>query len=262
MARRKTLPESARSKYALAQRLTSLRQELFGDRGGPELARRLGLPIRTWYNYEAGVTVPAEVVLRLIELTAIEPNWLLHGVGPKYRMGLPNGTPAEASARSRARSANALIRQALDILESEARGQSNTASEIAALEFLAVEDSAGAIRNGQSTPSHLPAPREWLDTVRECRCVRVADDAMKPIAANGAYVAFAVDEEPYETLDGKIVVAWVEGQALVRWFERHGRYAVLRAENPQVDEPQRLIDLQDDAPPPVLRRVRWINTLH
>src|SRR6185437_2133567 len=89
MARRKTLPESVRAKLALAERLASLRSELFGERGGPEMARRLGIPVRTWYNYEAGVTVPAEVILKIIELTSIEPSWLLHGKGPKFRQGAP-----------------------------------------------------------------------------------------------------------------------------------------------------------------------------
>ena len=70
MARRKTLPESVRAKLALAERLAALRSELYGDRGGPEMARRLGIPVRTWYNYEGGVTVPAEVILKIIELTA------------------------------------------------------------------------------------------------------------------------------------------------------------------------------------------------
>ena len=85
MARRKTLPESVRAKLDLAERLALLRLELFGDRGGPEMARRLGIPVRTWYNYEGGVTVPAEVVLKIIELTAVEPGWLLSGKGPKFR---------------------------------------------------------------------------------------------------------------------------------------------------------------------------------
>src|SRR5205807_10671382 len=85
MARRKTLPESVRAKYSLAERLSSLRAELYGDRGGPELARQLGLPVRTWYNYESGVTVPAEVILKIVELTSVEPIWLLHGKGPKFR---------------------------------------------------------------------------------------------------------------------------------------------------------------------------------
>ena len=43
--------------------------EFYGDRGGPDLARTLGIPVRTWYNYENGVTVPAEIILRIVELT-------------------------------------------------------------------------------------------------------------------------------------------------------------------------------------------------
>src|SRR5437588_12271931 len=89
MARRKTLPESLRAKLALAERLATLRLELFGDRGGPEMARRLGIPVRTWYNYEGGVTVPAEVILKIIELTSVEPTWLLHGKGAKFRQARP-----------------------------------------------------------------------------------------------------------------------------------------------------------------------------
>src|SRR5215203_4184101 len=85
MARRKTTPELVREKNSLAERLRTIRAEMFGDRGGPEMARRLGIPVRTWYNYEAGVTVPAEVVLRIIEMSSVEPMWLLHGRGPKFR---------------------------------------------------------------------------------------------------------------------------------------------------------------------------------
>ena len=85
MARRKTLPESVRAKLALAERLAGLRSELFGERGGPEMARRLGIPVRTWYNYENGVTVPAEVLLDFLDLTRVEPRWLRSGDGPMYR---------------------------------------------------------------------------------------------------------------------------------------------------------------------------------
>src|SRR5215813_15405498 len=116
MARRKTLPDLVKTKYSLAERLSRLRAELFGDRGGPELARRLGIPVRTWYNYEAGVTVPAEVVLRIIELTAVEPMWLLHGKGPKFRQGAPErrdlGSPPSMTV-------GALLRTALQLLEGQ-----------------------------------------------------------------------------------------------------------------------------------------------
>src|SRR5215813_7668018 len=115
MARRKTLPDLVKTKYSLAERLSRLRAELFGDRGGPELARRLGIPVRTWYNYEAGVTVPAEVALKIIELTSVEPMWLLHGRGPKFRDPArervePGAAPATVGA---------LLRTAIQILEKD-----------------------------------------------------------------------------------------------------------------------------------------------
>src|SRR5437660_10516163 len=114
MARRKTLPESVRAKYALAERLSSLRAELYGDRGGPELARPLNLPVRTWYNYESGVTVPAEVILRIIELTSVEPIWLLHGMGPKFRSQAAERRDPGAGPGV---SVGSLLRTALLILE-------------------------------------------------------------------------------------------------------------------------------------------------
>src|SRR5437660_9241534 len=105
MARRKTLPDSVKAKFELADRLRQLRSEMFGERGGPELARRLGLPARTWYNYEAGVTVPAEVLLRFIELTGVNTRWLANGEGPKSRdwheeRPISERTPVELIRRS------------------------------------------------------------------------------------------------------------------------------------------------------------------
>src|SRR5262245_2683050 len=43
---------------------------------------------RTWYNYEPGVTVPAEVLLRVIEETGVHPLWLLSGRETKSRRNL------------------------------------------------------------------------------------------------------------------------------------------------------------------------------
>ena len=85
VARKKTSKVRVNVKASLSRRLKEVRQEIFGEHGGPELARRLGLPARTWYNYETGVTVPAEVLLGFIEQTAANPIWLLTGEGVRYR---------------------------------------------------------------------------------------------------------------------------------------------------------------------------------
>ena len=85
VARKKTPKIRVNVKASLSRRLREIRQELFGDHGGPELARRLNLPARTWYNYETGVTVPAEVLLSFIEQTGANPMYLISGEGPRYR---------------------------------------------------------------------------------------------------------------------------------------------------------------------------------
>ena len=35
-------------------------------------------------NYERGVTIPAVVILKLIDATKVNPGWLLTGEGEKY----------------------------------------------------------------------------------------------------------------------------------------------------------------------------------
>lgn len=68
----------------LATRVRSVREELFGLHGGPLLAQTLGLPFRTWRDYEDGELMPAEVILRFIAETEANPHWLLTGEGPRY----------------------------------------------------------------------------------------------------------------------------------------------------------------------------------
>jgi hypothetical protein len=269
MARRKTLPESVRAKYALAERLSALRAELYGDRGGPELARQLGLPVRTWYNYESGVTVPAEVILKIIELTSVEPIWLLHGKGPKFRAPEPERRDPVVGTGV---SVGSLLRTALHMLEQgetspptlivSRRSSAGPGEEPADVVLLAVDDNGGGPITRSSGPRYVAARSEWLDAERECRVIRVEGGTMAPILADGAYVAFSKSEEEPVRLDGKMVVAWVEGRPVVRWFQFCGRYGVLRAEYPAAQPPTLLIDLEDRSRDPRLRRVLWINTPH
>ena len=69
----------------------------------------LGLPARTWYNYETGVTVPAEVLLSFIEETNTNPLWLLTGKRPEVSPGHGRhdalGPDARGADQARARKA-------------------------------------------------------------------------------------------------------------------------------------------------------------
>jgi hypothetical protein len=69
----------------LAPRIREIRLAKFGPDGIPLLAQALGIPARTWLNFEHGVTVPAWIILQFIELTGVEPHWLLTGGGERYR---------------------------------------------------------------------------------------------------------------------------------------------------------------------------------
>jgi hypothetical protein len=68
----------------LCRRVRQIRVELYGENGGPMLAEALNVPFRTWANYEAGVAMPALVMLRFIVLTGACPHWLLTGEPPQY----------------------------------------------------------------------------------------------------------------------------------------------------------------------------------
>lgn len=276
MARRKTLPESLRAKLELAERLATLRLELFGERGGPEMARRLGIPVRTWYNYEGGVTVPAEVVLKIIELTSVEPVWLLHGKGPKFRQS-SRADRRDSTPNQPSMTVGALLRTALELLENES-GPPPRRHEGPALELPRINielPSASKPRDAQpvdaaaldaskpdSRTRSAGVRQEWLEAQRDNRCIRVSGDSMSPIVADGATVAYSGSEEAPDQLDGKMVVVWLENRPTVRWFQLCGRYALLRAENPETVPQQILVDLEDPAERPRFRRVLWIDTPH
>jgi hypothetical protein len=72
-------------KSDLAVRFREIRIALYGENGGPLLAKALGIPFRTLHNYESGCTIPAHSILRFIELTRVHPHWLLTGDGSRFQ---------------------------------------------------------------------------------------------------------------------------------------------------------------------------------
>lgn len=90
MARQKNDPNVVSKKMELASKIKQLRIMKFGDRGGPELARKLGVPVRTWYNYEAGVTIPGEILLSFLQITGICCDELFPLAEECFNPGQPN----------------------------------------------------------------------------------------------------------------------------------------------------------------------------
>src|SRR4051794_35017214 len=183
VARKKTPKVRVNVKASLSRRLREIRQDLFGEHGGPELARRLNLPARTWYNYETGVTVPAEVLLAFIDQTGASPVWLLSGEGSKYRrgqedVGLANLSPIE------------LIRRGLEKLEQEPSDVVVVApenlpgefkSEFIAVSLVPLPELTREGNDPSRVEGYIMAYRQWLPNPGATVGVRLTDDAMYPI---------------------------------------------------------------------------------
>lgn len=68
----------------LAGRVRCIREELYGENGGPLLAEALRIPFAAWVGYEGGDEIPGEVILRFLEVTDVNPHWLLTGAGSRF----------------------------------------------------------------------------------------------------------------------------------------------------------------------------------
>ena len=115
MLRKKTAPELTQTRLEIAARLVSLRRDLFGKhRSSMKMAEWLGIPARSWHSYENGTVIPGTVILNVIVETSVEPEWLLHGTGPMFRLDDPVSTEASFEPAQRIQS---LLRLAISRLE-------------------------------------------------------------------------------------------------------------------------------------------------
>jgi hypothetical protein len=258
VARKKTPTVRVNVKAQISSRLREVRTELFGEHGGPELARRLGLPARTWYNYETGVTVPAEVLLTFIDQTGTNPSWLLDGEGPKYRRGLEDMVLADLTPEQ-------LIRRGLEKLEESPNeivlvAPENMPGE-AMSDFVAVNlvplGSLSSKPNLNPVEGHILAYRQWIPHPKETVAVRLEDDAMSPILPAGSVVA--VDRAAHDPmqLHGRLVAARPEGQPMIRWLDVSGKHVILRPNQPSRDYPMIPLEVDPKGPSPIVGQVVW-----
>jgi hypothetical protein len=230
VARKKTSKVRVNVKASLSRRLREVRQEIFGDHGGPELARRLGLPARTWYNYETGVTVPAEVLLGFIEQTGANPIWLLTGEGPRYRRSTDERMLSQLSPVE-------LIRRGLEELERSPSSTtvigaenlpSDQASSFVAVALYPLSEIASHVPDRASAEGYVLAYRQWLPNPAETIATRLNDGAMHPILPAGSIVAVDRSVTDPRRLHGQIVAARPGGVPMIRWLELSGRHVILR----------------------------------
>jgi Peptidase S24-like len=260
VARKKTSKIRVNVKASISRRLRELRQELFGEHGGPELARRLNLPARTWYNYETGVTVPAEVLLSFIDQTGANPVWLLSGEGVRYRRDIEPGVLTELTPIQ-------LIRRGLEKLEQQTNGDGflfapdtlpgDATSEFVSVALIPLAALGSKVIEPQIVEGHVLAYREWLPHPRETVAVRLDDEAMSPILPAGSVVAVDRTLTDCQRLQGKMVAASPHGTPIVRWLDISGRHLIFRPNQTSRDHPLIPMELDDSAESQILGQVVW-----
>jgi hypothetical protein len=259
VARKKTPPVRMNVKAQISMRLREVRQELFGEHGGPELARRLSLPARTWYNYESGVTVPAEVLLAFIDQTGTNPIWLLTGQGQKYRRDVEDQVLADLTPEQ-------LIRRGLEKLEREPQEPiaaspppplGHDESDFVAVSLVPMANLVGGAATPRDAP-HILAYRQWIPHPRETVAVRLDDQAMHPILPHGSVVAIDRAVRDPQALQGRMVAARPEGVPIIRWLEVTGRHMILRPNLPSREHPSIPVDLDHaEAERAIIGQVVW-----
>jgi SOS-response transcriptional repressor LexA len=259
VARKKTPTVRVNVKKQLSDRLREVRQDLFGEHGGPELARRLNLPARTWYNYETGVTVPAEVLLTFIEQTGTNPIWLLTGNGARYRRSMEDQVLDDLTPEQ-------LIRRGLEKLEERPHEVVLVRPDNLPVEnssdFVAVGlTTLAAMSENPSSPEvqgHILAYRQWIPHPRDTIAVRLEDDAMNPILPSGSVAAIDRAIRDPHALQGKLVAASPDGGApLIRWLEISGRHLILRPNQPTREHPIVPVELDEVPGNRIIGQVVW-----
>jgi hypothetical protein len=259
VARKKTPKIRVNVKASLSRRLREIRQELFGDHGGPELARRLNLPARTWYNYETGVTVPAEILLSFIEQTGANPMYLISGEGPRFSRPSDDRLLSELSPVE-------LIRRGLEKLERSTSDvklvapeslPAEVASEFAAVGLYPLEEIGAAKPDPSEVQGYILAYRQWLPNPSRTIGVRIVDDAMHPILTIGSIAAIDRSITDPSTLHGKIVAAAPEGRPMIRWLDLSGHHVILRPNQVSREFPIVPVNLEEAGSSFLIGQVVW-----
>jgi hypothetical protein len=257
VARKKTSKVRVSVKASISRRLRDVRQELFGEHGGPELARRLNLPARTWYNYETGVTVPAEVLLSFIDQTSANPVWLLSGEGERYRRAADPASLAELTPVQ-------LIRRGLEKLEQHPPEPSisdylsgDPDADFVSVALVPLDSLGSRAIDSLAIDGHVLAYRAWLPHPRQTVAVRLEDEAMFPILPAGSVVAIDLTVNDPQQLQGKMVAARPNGSPLIRWLDLSGRHLIFRPNQTSRDHPLIPLELSDSTPNPILGQIVW-----
>ncbi|RMF82169.1 MAG: hypothetical protein D6744_06305 [Planctomycetota bacterium] len=146
----------------LSRRIRELRRRHFGRTGKRQFAERLEIPLEEYESYERNTIPPADVLLRMCELTGEDLQWLLTGVASRSTMVIAGARPRHQELIGRiAQSLNerpelaAPLEAFFDLLTSGPRETTGEQALPAPADFAS---DLIPILDASELPSQLPAP--------------------------------------------------------------------------------------------------------
>ncbi len=140
-----------------SERLEIIR-EYFGLKGNA-FSEQLGIPYRSYMNYKAGRTPPADLLTKIIEEFAIDPTWLMTGEGSMELKRAASAALPAAAAPS-------------DFDESEASAASLDGDVLDELSLLAESPADAPDESADSQALQLRLMKHLVDLHEENRSLR------------------------------------------------------------------------------------------
>lgn len=247
MLRRKVSPDSFSGSREILQRMYAA----FNVRNQTDLGKKFEISQRAISKWAIGGTIPADRIVKTVELTGVRYDWLVYGTGPmRPEVSLPRaghsgvgggvspGLEAGAGAvgvRERPTAAGERRIDGLPVASRSIPGYSH-----------------GSVKDGAGDPQGRGA-KSVVDAMTSegryalpdgCIGVRIADNSMEPVARNGQVVVLAPASR--SAVSGDIVaVALVGGGGVLfkRYFREPCRELVsLVSVNPLLLDPPILVD--------------------
>ena len=194
------------------ERLSIIREEAFGKRGKSAFARALAIPLTSYLNFENGRVPPMDVIVKMMALTRVNPEWLVHGNG---RRRLPDGvelppvedtaslltalidenaklTEEQLAAKRAGQPAVLVVPGDVDAEEwgAEQERLAAAAEEYVAVPVLSVNAAADPPENVFEADNEgwMLCPRSAVEHPKSTFAMRVEDDAMAPAIRAGSMV--------------------------------------------------------------------------
>ena len=265
------------------ERLGSIREEALGKNGRSAFARALGIPLTSYLNFENGRVPPMDIVVKMMTLTRVDPQWLVHGEGAQYLPRDVQLPPSEdaASLLAGLLGENANLKEQLlaakrsthpavlvvpaDVEPKEwlaVQGQTQAAAdEHVALPVLSGANAAVPPENvfEADRDSWALCPRAAVKHPKATFAKRVEDDAMAPAIPRESLVGVDCSTRDPRKLcrEGGTVVAVRDSRlnCVIRRLERAETHWLFLATNPSEQHPPMVWAEGAEVPCPVIGRV-------